>query len=94
MKQVNQIAILNNISRKLLLKILHLQEVIRRTAVFNANKRWFKNGEKHHDKSFEDSDEVELESKPLVLGFVDLNSQKEKLTDYTYTGLLHKGSKA
>lgn len=39
MKQVNQIAILNNVFRKLLLKILHLQEVIRRTAVFNANKR-------------------------------------------------------
>lgn len=44
MKQVTQIAILNNVFRKLLLKILHLQEVIRRTAVFNTNKRWFKMG--------------------------------------------------
>lgn len=37
------------------------------------------NGEKCHNKSFEDSDEVELGSKPLMHGFINLNSQKEKL---------------
>lgn len=42
--------------------------------VFNASKRCSK-GEKSSDKSFEGADEVELGSKPLILGFINSNFQ-------------------
>lgn len=67
-KQIHWITI-GNVLRKFMLK-QDLEEVIAR----KASERCLKGEEASH-KSFEGADEVELGSKPLILGFINSNFQ-------------------